>query len=46
MFTASNQDIKLSLTGRRLKAGIPGPILKKSIKVKLEASGGAIRWSH
>lgn len=30
MFTASNQYIKSSLTGRRREAGIPGPILKKS----------------
>lgn len=32
MFTASNQYIKSSLTGRRRDAGIPSPILKKSIQ--------------
>lgn len=36
MFTASNQYIKSSSTGRRLEAGIPSPILKKSIVLKHE----------
>lgn len=54
MFTASNQYIKSSLTGRRLEAGIPSPILKKSIVRKHEVdtlwlgtpSGGHVNaWS-
>lgn len=48
MFTASNQYIKSSLTGRRRDAGIPGPILGKSVQTGgwTHLIRGAVRWSH